>query len=134
MENLAVPLFDLFGEQVVVSRRFQSRRGRKDLNEFGAVRQMGFIDLESSDEELEEIPPSDEFSDDFIDWIRGYLLKASLRQITHSQVSAANKRELLEWMLSDEIHPFSFVTCCIAAGAADYEAIRDGVLSLVRKN
>lgn len=133
MENTAMslPLVDLFGERVVIQRRFnrQSRRPSPVMR----VEQLGFLDiLEMSDEELEAIRPADEFSDEFIDWLRGYMLTSAFRQVTHSQVSAANRAELMAWIESDALHPFSFSICCMAM-EADPEHVRHGLFRVMRQ-
>ena len=42
------------------------------------------------------------------------------------------KKENLEWMMSDDIHPFSFLVCCRLAGY-DPEGIRDGIHSILKR-
>ncbi len=135
MENtaLAMPLLDLFGEEVIIQRRSFERRPRA-LTVALTVEQMGFLDiLEMSDEALEKLRASEEITDDYVDWLRDYLLKLTLRQILHPQVSDANWREAVDWLLSDENHPFSFKACCNASGA-DHEDVREGTLHIMRKH
>jgi len=134
MENLAFapPLLDLFGEQVIIQRRSFERRPRKKLPNQGQV-QLGFHDiLEMSDAELEALRAQDEITEDYVYWLREYLLKLTLRQLIHPQVSAATYADAMTWMMSDEIHPFSFRVCC-ESFEADHEDVRTGVEMILRK-
>lgn len=134
MENTAVAFpLDLFGEQVVIQRRSFERNPRRNASPARVV-QLGFLDiLEMSDAELETLLARDEITDDYVEWLREYLLKITLRQITHSQVSAQNRQEAMDWLLSDEIHPFSFRVCCEAL-LCDFEDVRDATLAIVAKH
>lgn len=131
---MEMPGLDLFGEQVIIRRRsFEPRRNSAPAP-VRALEQLGFIDiLEMSDEELEQHRQFDAVTDDYVDWLRGYLLKHTLRQLLHRQVSEANRQEALNWLMSDEEHPFSFKVCCVAYDS-DHIEVRDGVLSLLRKH
>lgn len=87
MENtaIALPMLDLFGEQVIIQRRSFERRPRRKTNHT-EVFQLGFLDiLEMSDAELEALRARDEITDEYVEWLREYLLKITLRQIIHSQ-------------------------------------------------
>lgn len=134
MENTAksLPLMDLFGEQVVIQRRVFTRRAKKAAPAMETV-QLGFLDiLEMSDSELEALRLQDEISDEYVEWLREYILKLTLKQIIHSQVSESNRAEALQWAMSDEVHPFSFRVCCDALGV-DYEEIREGLLTVIKR-
>lgn len=142
MENtaLAMPLFDLFGEQVVIQRRTFGRRPRRETTP-NVVVQLGLLDiLEMSEEELERLRAEDEVTDDYIQWLREYLLKLTLRQLVHPQSSEETRMDALMWVQSDELHPFSFRACCnawIAAQdgqGADHEEIRFAVLKIYAKH
>ncbi len=129
-----MPVLDLFGEQVIIRRRSFEHRPKIELVPSQASVQMGFIDiLEMTDEELEQHRQFDAVTDDYVDWLRGYLLKHTLRQLLHRQVNEANRREAMNWLMSDEEHPFSFKVCCVAYDS-DHLEVRDGVLSLLRKH
>ncbi|QCT95419.1 hypothetical protein FEV13_00255 (plasmid) [Stutzerimonas degradans] len=134
MENLAVaPLLDLFGDEVIIQRRSLERRPRRKPIPFQKPVQLGFLDiLELSDEELEALRAQDEITDDYIDWMRCYMIKMTLRQILHPQVSAENWWDGMLWVLADEDEPFSFKTCCNAAGA-DHDEVRASFLSMMRR-
>lgn len=134
MENSAkaLPSLDLFGEMVVIQRRVFGPRPKNTRSQPGAV-QLGFLDiLEMSEEALEIFRLQDEVTEDYIEWLRGYLLKLTLRQAVHPQVSAENRAEALAWISSDDEHPFSFKVCCTAF-EADHEDVREGVYDVIRK-
>ena len=46
---------------------------------------------------------------------RDGLLWHSLRVLADGRAGVEIKRETMEWMMSDDIHPFSFVVCCAQA-------------------
>lgn len=134
MENtaIALPLLDLFGEQVIIQRRSFERSPRRKASPVRAI-QMGFLDiLEMSDAELEALRVEDEITEDCVSWMREYLLKITLRQIIHPQVSEQNWREAMDWLLSDEIHPFSFRVCCLEM-MSDFEDVRENTLKIAAK-
>jgi len=135
MENLAIaPFLDLFGEEVIIQRRSLERRPRRKPIQEVRVVQLGFLDiLEMSDAELEALRASEEITDDYIDWMRSYMLKMTLRQILHPQVSMENWWDGMLWVLADEDYPFSFKICCNAAGA-DHEEFRESFLSMMRRS
>ena len=85
-----------------------------------------------SDAELEALRARDEITDDYVEWMREYLLKITLRQIIHPQVSEQNWREAMDWVLSDEVHPFSFRVCCEAM-MCDFEDVRATTLKIAAK-
>ncbi|CJM40446.1 Uncharacterised protein [Streptococcus pneumoniae] len=134
MENVAVaPLLDLFGDEVIIQRRSLERRPRRKTVPIQVQVQLGFLDiLEMSDAELELLRAEDEITDDYIDWMRSYMIKMTLRQILHPQVSIENWWDGMLWVLADEDEPFSFKTCCNAAGA-DHEEVRENFLSMMRR-
>src|SRR3546814_5950546 len=98
MENTAtaLPLLDLFGEQVIIQRRSFERRPRRKASH-ARVFPLAFLDiLEMSDAALEALRTRDEITDDYVEWMREYLLKITLRQIIHPQVSEKNWREAMD--------------------------------------
>lgn len=136
MENLAhaTPFFDLFGQEVIIQRRSFERRPKRRSAPIQEQVQLGFLDiLEMSDAQLEALVAEEVIDDDYIDWLRGYLLQMTLRQILHPQVSMQNWWDGVIWMLSDDDHPFSFKICCNAAGA-DHEEVRQGVRRVMRRS
>lgn len=132
---LAVLPLDLFGEEVILRRRwFERRPVRKPAPARQEPVQLGFLDiLEMSDEALEQLRVHDDISDEYVEWLREYLLKLTLRQLVHPQVSELHRLEAVEWVMSDEVQPFSFKVCC-AALQADHEDVREGVLAIMRKH
>ncbi|MBB3105092.1 hypothetical protein [Azomonas macrocytogenes] len=134
MENtaLSLPALDLFGEQVVIQRRSFTSRLRKKAPKQRIV-QLEFVDLLAlSDEELEALRAFAETTHDYVEWLREYLLILTLRQIVNRQVSEETWREAMDWLLSDEIHPFSFRVCC-QAQLSDHEDIRENTLLIAAK-
>lgn len=132
---MKMPAFDLFGEQVITQRRgVEPRQRTARLLVVRESVQLAFIDLLAmSDEELEQQRQFDELTDDYIEWLRGYILKRTLRQLLHPQVSAEGRQDAYEWLMDDSIHPFSFRVCCEAHGT-DYIEVRLGVESIMRKH
>ena len=131
-KRMALPLADLFGQEVVIKRRTFVRR-KTPLELLDSIEQMGFLDiLEMSEEELERQRTRDEVTDDYIDWLRSYIMKITLRQLLHRQVSEANRREAHDWLMDDAIHPFSFRVCC-EAFCADFQEVRESVLAMIRR-
>ena len=53
-----------------------------------------------------------EWTDDDIRRLRAGVLEASLREVVDGRNGENSRREALEWVESNEIHPFSFVCCC----------------------
>lgn len=137
MENqaLKMPVLDLFGEQVIIQRRpTGQRRGRIHLRSIEELEQLAFTDiLGMSDEELEKQRRFEEITDEYIDWLRGFILKRTLRQLQHSQTSEESRMDAYEWLMSDEVHPFSFRVCCEAYDS-DHIEVRLGVESILRKH
>jgi len=136
MEKIAtMPPLDLFGEEVVIRRRtFEPRKKTTPRLALLGLEQMAFLDiLEMSDEELERQRQADEITDDYIDWLRGYVLKLTLRQLAHSQVSEQNRSDAYTWLMDDSVHPFSFRVCCEAFDS-DYLEVREGVVSIIRRH
>lgn len=126
---------DLFGEVVVCQPRVFQQHGGQQSSRSNECAQLSLLDLlELPDETLEQVQSFDEeLSEDYIEWLRMYVLKHTLRQITHPQVGSSQRREALDWMLSDVVHPFSFSVCCGAWGA-NFEEVRLGVLRLIRQH
>jgi len=67
--------------------------------------------------------------EDSIEGIREMLLMDTLRDLTDGRAALA-KDEAMEWMLSDEVHPFSFKVCCNAMGL-DHHEVRSRVLYMI---
>lgn len=70
-----------------------------------------------------------EWSSRAISSIRENLLISTLKSLTDGRTVAA-KAEAMEWMLSDDIHPFSFRICAGDMGL-DYIKIRNHVLYMI---
>ena len=65
--------------------------------------------------------------------LRQRLLEDALRRLSRRRATNENIRALMAWVLSDAIHPFSFRVCATASGY-DADALRDGVLRLLRSD
>ncbi len=74
-------------------------------------------------------PCDQQWSDEAISSLREAVLMDTLRNLTDGRATTA-KAEALEWMLSDDIHPFSFRVCASEMGM-DYEEIRIRVLRMI---
>lgn len=75
----------------------------------------------------------DEEKPDCIDWtendvmgLREFLFHRSLSQLADHRANKETISEVIEWVYSDEMHPFSFIVCCAAIGL-DYDSVRDGI-------
>lgn len=69
-----------------------------------------------------------------IEWTDGDILKLmdgllveTLSVFNEDKTSMETVKDALNWVMSDDILPFSFIVCCRAAGL-DYEDVRQGVL------
>lgn len=71
-----------------------------------------------------------EWTDANIEQLRKRLLWHSLRLLADGRASTTTMRETMEWLMSDELHPFSFVVCCHEAGYNPI-GIREGVKSIL---
>lgn len=76
-----------------------------------------------------DVPKVQEWTDDDISCLREAILMDTLRHLTDGRSSTA-KKDALDWMLDDEIHPFSF-RVCVAEMGMDYEEIRTRVLRMI---
>ena len=94
------------------------------------------LDLSSSLESENNVIffPSDKvkWKDDEIKLLRSRLLWECLRILVDGRAGDAIKHEIMEWIMSDDIEPFSFVTCCAEEGY-QVSKIRDGVKSTLNK-
>jgi len=55
---------------------------------------------------------TEEWSDDKIKALRSYLLHKTLSAFGDGRVSISVRAESLDWLMEDDIHPFSFRVCC----------------------
>lgn len=78
-----------------------------------------------------DTPDQHEWTDEQIATMREVVLVETLKGLTDGRSSAV-KTEALEWVKSDDEHPFSFSVCCAAQGL-DHEEIRSRVLYMVKK-
>ena len=65
--------------------------------------------------------------------LRAAVLSDALGRLRRTRADTATHREIRAWLLSDAIHPFSFVVCAGSCGC-DPQALRDGVLGALAPN
>jgi len=71
------------------------------------------------------------WTDEAVASLRQRLLDDALQRLSRERRRAQDRQALMAWVLSDAIHPFSFRVCATASGY-DADALRDGVLRLLR--
>lgn len=91
-----------------------------------------FLDEEPKTAEVILFEPKPEWTDDEVRQLRDGLLWHSLRVLADGRAGSEIKQETMEWMMSDEAHPFSFLACCGEAGY-DPSGIREGVKSILNR-
>lgn len=72
------------------------------------------------------------WSDEDIGKLREQLLKYSLRFLADGRSSYRVKKEVYEWVMSDDIHPFSFFVCC-EEGNYNPLKVRAGISFMLRR-
>ena len=65
--------------------------------------------------------------------LRAAVLSDALGRLRRTRADTATHREIRAWLLSDAIHPFSFVVCAGSCGC-DPQVLRDGVLGALAPN
>lgn len=87
---------------------------------------------ESEDEWLQSDMFAIEWTDeDFFKLMDGVLVE-TLSVFNDDKSSMETVKEALEWVMSDDILPFSFIVCCKFSGL-DYEDVREGVLCCLER-
>jgi hypothetical protein len=82
------------------------------------------------DEAIARGPP---WTDEAVARLRQSLLDDALQRLSRRRTPTQDRQALIAWVLSDAIHPFSFRVCAAASGY-DSDALRDGVLRLLRSD
>lgn len=77
--------------------------------------------------------PRFEWDESSIFALREGLLWDSLRVLADGRAGEAAKQEAEDWMMSDEIHPFSFVVCCNELGYVPAE-LREQTRDLIQRH
>lgn len=72
------------------------------------------------------------WSEEEIAHLRDKFLHQTLRILADGRVGNESKRKAMEWLLSDEIAPFSFVVCCHEMGVSPND-IRESVLLILNQ-
>lgn len=73
-----------------------------------------------------------EWSDADILKLMDGLLVETLSVFNEDKTSMETVKDALDWVMSDDILPFSFIVCCRASGL-DYEDVRNGVLYCLKR-
>lgn len=73
------------------------------------------------------------WTDDDIDKLRTGFFHENIRILVDKRASDETRKENLEWMMSDETHPFSFLVLCHEE-MLNPERIRAGALAAMKKN
>lgn len=72
------------------------------------------------------------WTDDDILLLMDGVMTYSLNQLNDSRSSEEGYQEALEWIMSDELHPFSFLVCAHALGYDPF-GLRDATLAIVKQ-
>lgn len=72
------------------------------------------------------------WSEDDIEIIRYNILIKSLKTLKDKRSCLKEKTDVLEWLLSDEAHPFSFILCCHSQ-MIDYREFRQRIIGLIKQ-
>jgi hypothetical protein len=73
------------------------------------------------------------WTDEAVARLRQSLLDDALKRLSRRRTPTQDRQALMAWVLSDAIYPFSFRVCAAASGY-DADALRDGVLRLLRSD
>lgn len=73
-----------------------------------------------------------DWTDIDVSQLRDRLLWHSLRVLADGRAGAEIKQETMDWVMSSDIHPFSFIVCCVEAHY-DPTRIREGVKSTLNR-
>lgn len=73
-----------------------------------------------------------EWSDQDVLVLREYLVYHSLGHLNDGRASKIMKDDVLDWIFSEELHPFSFIICCSAL-ELDFTAVRQGITVCLNK-
>jgi|TARA_B100000929_G_scaffold183520_1_gene145342 hypothetical protein len=71
------------------------------------------------------------WTDAHIARLRSKLLVTTVREVADRRTSKAVVSEAWDWILSDEVHPFSFIVCCESVDL-DPAKMREALVSLYR--
>ncbi|WP_305817399.1 hypothetical protein [Photobacterium leiognathi] len=76
--------------------------------------------------------------EDIVDWnpsgiyrLQKAVIKQSLRELGDHRRSTEMRREALDWLMSDDVHPFSAIVCC-QAHKLNIEHLRKLVVHLIK--
>lgn len=74
-----------------------------------------------------------EWDDSAVKSLRDSLLWHSLRILEDGRAGQTAKRDVLDWIVSEELHPFSFNICC-AEVDLDPEQLRERLIDMLARN
>jgi hypothetical protein len=77
-------------------------------------------------------PPGPEWDEQSISALRKRLLWHNLRVLADGRAGEGIKQETMDWLVSDDIEPFSFVICCSEAGYCPV-TIREQTLDMLAR-
>lgn len=75
----------------------------------------------------------EEWPDDKIKALRSYLLHKALSAFGDDRVSISVRAELLDWIMEDDIHPFSFRVCCKNENV-NPDRVRKKLMKLIKRH
>lgn len=73
-----------------------------------------------------------DWTDDDIEKLWKGILMGALKALDDGRNSLRRKQETIDWIMSDDIAPFSFVVCCYSEGLIP-ERVREGVNAMLYK-
>jgi hypothetical protein len=97
--------------------------------------ELDFVEVQSKTQTAEIIPfePRTEWSDQAITDLREGLLWDNFRLLLDGRAGQIAKCDVMDWLMSSDITPFSFVTCCWNLGYSPV-SLREKALDLIRRN
>ena len=84
--------------------------------------------------DLDDVLPfeDEDWCNTSVDQLYGYLLKKTLAIFGDGRASLSSRAEAFDWLMSDEVFPFSFRTCCDIEGL-NYELTRNLTVDVIRR-
>jgi hypothetical protein len=97
--------------------------------------ELDFVENPSKPQTAEIIPfePRTEWSDQAITDLREGLLWDNFSRLLDGRAGYVSKRDVMDWLMSPDITPFSFVTCCWDLGYSPV-SLREKTLDLISRN
>lgn len=73
-----------------------------------------------------------EWSENDIEKLRKVILQTTIRNLSDNRCSQVLKNECIAWVVSNDMHPFSFLVC-YKSEELDYQFLRNKILFLLGK-